>query len=46
MQIPSDALTSTLGIIGLVLASLIAGGFSLLSIILSKENAVSKFRQV
>jgi septum formation topological specificity factor MinE len=40
-----DALTSALGVIGLALAALIAGGFSLLSIILSKEKAVSKFRQ-
>jgi predicted PurR-regulated permease PerM len=45
MQNLSDMLAPIFGIIGLVLAALIAGGFSLLSIILAKEKAVSKFRQ-
>jgi len=40
-----ETLNPLLGVVGLSIAALIAGWFSLLSIVLSKEKAISEFRQ-
>ncbi len=40
-----ETLNPLLGVVGLIVAALIAGWFSLLSIVLSKEKAISEFRQ-